>query len=67
MGVVCDCVLMYRRVSEAVYWEGCGPSTVSIPAVFIHLIAQQATEISDKSARKTIQPEHVIQSLEVRG
>jgi histone H3/H4 len=35
--------------------------------VFIHLIAQQATEISDRSLRKTISPEHIIEALEALG
>jgi len=32
---------------------------------FIHLIASQASEISDREQRKTILPEHIIEALTV--
>lgn len=33
---------------------------------FIHLIASEASEISDREQRKTILPEHIIEALTVR-
>lgn len=32
---------------------------------FIHLIASEASEISDREQRKTILPEHIIEALTV--
>lgn len=38
---------------------------VSTVTEFIHLIASEASEISDREQRKTILPEHIIEALTV--
>ena len=35
-------------------------------AEFVQLVASQAAEVSDKDKKSTVQPEHVVTSLQVR-
>lgn len=44
-----------------------GSSLSRVSAEFIHLLASEASEISERQHKKVISPEHVIEALQTLG